>query len=429
MKVLVVGGGGREHALVKKIYENHHVETIFAAPGNYGISHEAYCVDIKDDDIEKLVDFAHTKGIDLTIVGPEKPLSLGIVDAFEAQGLPIFGPSQEAARLETSKWFAKQLMKDYNIPTGKAEFFAPGAGKSVWDQACDFIETMSPPYVVKADGLYAGKGVTVTREEEEAKAAAERLLSENMGVLVEEYLEGEELSLLALTDGEKCIPLIPSQDYKRVYDNDEGPNTGGMGAYAPVPFVEQENIDYIKNTILDPTLKAMRDRGTPYKGVLYGGLILTEEGPKVLEFNARFGDPESQAILPLIDSDLLVPITQVAQGQLSVTELEWKSLSAVCVVLASQGYPGKYHKGFTLEIPSALFNQSDLYIYYAGVKSASHILEQGGSRPVTAGGRVLNVTGLGEDFKQARDMAYRAAEEIEFQGKHYRTDIALKTLK
>ncbi|ACB84055.1 phosphoribosylamine--glycine ligase [Natranaerobius thermophilus] len=429
MKVLVIGSGGREHALVKKIAESSRVTDLYVAPGNHGIAKDAECIDIKETDINKLADLAIQKDIDLTIVGPEQPLSQGIVDHFQSKGLNIFGPSQKAAKIETSKWFAKQLMQTYGIPTGKAEYIEGDAGLDNLEKGLSALEDMSPPFVVKADGLYAGKGVIVTEEISEAEQAVENFLSEHTSILIEEYLEGEELSLLAFSDGHKVLPLIPSQDYKRAYDNDQGPNTGGMGSYAPVPSISQEQLEWIVDNIMQPTITALKKQGVTYQGILYAGLILTDSGPKVLEFNARFGDPETQAILPLLKTDILEPIMGVVAGNLE-TELKeplkdalsWKAEKAVCVVLASGGYPKEYQKGFPIKIPQELLTWNNVNLYYAGVASEN-------GTPVTAGGRVLNVTGIGESWKEARENAYEGVSTVEFDGKHFRNDIALQTLK
>ncbi|OWZ84737.1 phosphoribosylamine--glycine ligase [Natranaerobius trueperi] len=424
MKVLVVGSGGREHALACKLSESNQVSEIFVAPGNYGTQQESKCtnVNIAETDIESLVSFAKKNEINLTVVGPELPLSLGIVDYFQRNNLKIFGPTKEGAKIETSKWFAKTLMLENNIPTAKACYLdgSKGIDNMEINKGSKFLSEMTPPYVVKADGLYSGKGVVVTNDYNEALNTIKKFLSEQMNVVLEEYLEGEEISLLAFTDGNKVLPLLPSQDYKRAYDNDQGPNTGGMGAYAPVSKISKEFIREVTDSILEPTIKSMDNKGISYHGVLYAGLILTETGPKVLEYNARFGDPETQTILPLLSSDLYEILEEVANGKIIKDNLEWKEQRAVCVVLASRGYPKEYKKGFTIDYPS--IQDSNVKIYLAGVSSSN-------SSPVTSGGRVISVTGIDETIAKARCEAYKNVNKIEYFGKQFRGDIALTTLK
>ncbi len=426
MDILIVGAGGREHALVRTLAKSQQVEKIYVAPGNYGISHEAQCVGIADSDIDGLLNFAVEKKIDLTVVGPERPLFLGIVDKFHQAGLAIFGPSQEAARIETSKWFAKELMREAEIPTGRAEYLDGKTGLDNLNKGKNILQEMAPPYVVKADGLYAGKGVVVTSDFSEAEQALQGFLSEGTNVVLEQYLEGYELSVLAITDGQHVYPLIPSQDYKRAYDNDQGPNTGGMGAYAPVPFITSEGFSEIEDRVLKPAVTTMKERGTPYRGVLYAGLMMTEAGPKVLEFNARFGDPETQAILPLLKSDLVDYLWGAAHGdiesRISENGFQWKDSKSVCVVLASSGYPGDYPKGKEIQISDQLSISEGLELYFAGVADQ-------GSQPVTNGGRVLNVVSIDQDWVQAREKAYYGVDLVDFSGKQFRTDIALSTLK
>lgn len=399
MKILVVGSGGREHALVWKLAQSKDVSKIYCIPGNGGISQQAECVDTKD-----IIGFAEKNKIDLTIVGPELPLVNGIVDEFQKRGLKIFGPTKQASQLEGSKAFAKTLMQKYNIPTARGEIFTDpdGAKRSVY-----------APCVVKADGLAGGKGVMVCQTKEDAVNAIELIMEKRIfgdagaKVIIEECLTGEEVSILAFSDGKNVLPLVPSQDHKRVYDNDKGPNTGGMGAYSPVPFVTEELNRRILNEILEPIIMAMEKEGYPYKGILYAGLMITMDGPKVLEFNVRFGDPETQSILPRMESDLLEPILATIDGDISHCKISWIDKPCVCVVIASGGYPDKYEKGFLIE---GLDDVDDAIVFHAGTRREN-------GRFYTNGGRVLGVTAFGIN------KCYNAVSKIKFKNMHYRKDI------
>ncbi len=419
MKVLVVGGGGREHALCWKISQSPKVSEIFCAPGNAGISEIARCVEIKASDISGLVDLARREKIDLTVVGPEDPLTRGLADAMEAQGLRVFGPRAGAAAIEGSKLLAKEIMARYGIPTARyAAFDSPG-------EAERYIRGLNAPCVVKADGLAAGKGVIVAGSTEEALAAVRLIMIERAfgsagdTVVVEELLEGEEVSILAFTDGETVVPMLPAQDHKQVYDGDRGPNTGGMGAYAPAPVGAGEVYSLALEKILKPTVRALAAEGRPYRGVLYTGLMVTENGPMVLEFNARFGDPEAQPLLMLLKSDLVEIMVAVVEGGLDRVKVEWNPGAAVCVVLASGGYPGEYRKGF--EIHGLDGVPPGVTVFHAGTG-----LKDG--RVVTAGGRVLGVTAAAEDIPSAIGLAYSGVAAVSFEGMHYRRDIGLKAV-
>jgi len=419
VKVLVVGSGGREHALVWKLAQSPAVTEIYCAPGNAGIANHAYCVPIPADDIEGLVDFARQADIQLTVVGPEGPLVAGVVDAFEAAGLRIFGPRREAALLEGSKVWAKEFMAKEGIPTAR---------HTVVDNLEDarrYLEREGAPVVIKADGLAAGKGVVIAEDEGEALRAIEEMLGGRLGpagrrLVLEEKLEGEEVSAMALCDGENLLPLVPSQDHKRLLDGDRGPNTGGMGAYAPVPFYDEAAAAEVMETVLRPAVRAMAAAGRPYTGVLYAGLMLTARGPRVLEFNCRLGDPEAQAVLMLLESDLVEVILAALEGRLDRVEVKWHPGAAACVVLAAPGYPGEYLRGEALkgleDVPPGV------EVFHAGTA-----LKEG--RLVTAGGRVLGVTARGETLEDALKKAYDAAEIIDFPGKHYRRDIGRRAYK
>lgn len=422
MKVLVVGGGGREHAIVWKVLQSPQVDRVLAAPGNAGIGEVAECAEVKAEDIEGLLRLADGEKVDLTIVGPEAPLALGIVDRFRDAGLKIFGPTKEAAKIESSKVFAKELMAKCGIPTARFEVFDDPKG------ARDYIRKAGTPLVVKADGLAAGKGSIVCRTLEEAYGAVERIMEKkefgdagNM-VVVEEMLVGEEASILAVTDGKAIKPLLPSQDHKPVYDGDRGPNTGGMGAYAPAPVVTEEVARAVMERVLRPAIQGMAEEGTEYRGVLYAGLMITGEGPKVLEFNCRFGDPESQAVLPLMEGDLVEVLEATIEGRLEEVEVRNSQGAAVCVVLASGGYPGKYEKGKVIEGLDELKNMEDVLVFHAGTARRD-------GRLVTDGGRVLGVTALGPDIPKAIERAYEAVAKVHFDGMHYRRDIGRKALR
>jgi phosphoribosylamine--glycine ligase len=430
MNVLVVGGGGREHTIVWKLAQSPKVSTVFAAPGNPGVSsiRNAESVAIPVSDFEALARFAETNNVGLTIVGPETPLIAGIVDFFEARGLRIFGPSREPAQLEGSKIYSKELMRRYGIPT--ADFVV----QSDFDEAVAYSKqyfevNIGKKLVVKADGEAAGKGVMVCSDLQEAEAALKRILVDRefgdsgLKVILEEGLVGREVSLMAFTDGVTVAPMIPAQDHKRAFDNDEGPNTGGMGAYTPVPFVTQDLIDQAVETVLKPAVGAIKTTGIPYKGVLYAGLMIDPDGGiKVLEFNCRFGDPETEVVLPLLETDLLDIAIAVADATLDEIEIKWRSDAAVTVVIASGGYPGAYEKGKPIEGLDQVKELSDVVIFHSGTTTA----EDG--RIVTSGGRVLSVTGVGADFSQARARAYAAVRAIQFDGAFYRTDIGYQAI-
>jgi len=422
MKLLVIGSGGREHALVWKLAQSPLVEKIYCAPGNPGIAQTATGVDIPVSNVAALRHFAKTQQIDLTVVGPEAPLVAGIVDAFAADGLRIFGPSQQAARLEGSKVFAKEIMRKYLIPTAEAKIFSNSP------DARAYIERAPAPFVIKADGLAAGKGVIIARSREAALAAVQRLMQTRefgdagLQIVIEEFMEGQEVSVLCLTDGKNLCVLPPAQDHKTVFDNDAGPNTGGMGAYAPAPFMTAELMARVEHEILQPTLAAMAQENSPYRGVLYAGLMITQNGPKVVEFNCRFGDPETQAILPLLESDLAAAMWRVANGDLGNYELKISPRWAVSVVLASGGYPGNFEKGKLINGLERI-RDDEVMVFHAGT-----MLDHGGNF-VTNGGRVLAVTGRGDNFLNAHEKTYCAAGKIQFEGMHYRKDIGMKAMR
>lgn len=420
MKILVVGGGGREHALVWKIAQSPLASEIWVAPGNAGIQEIARCVPISDTDIAGLLALAQGENIDLTVVGPELPLARGIVDQFQEVGLKIFGPSREAAFLETSKAFAKDFMIRHQIPTAEYRVFDSA------ENARRYVLQRGAPVVVKADGLAAGKGSLVTDTVSEAQDAIHRIVEERAfgqageRVVVEEFLEGEEASVLALVDGKVFKTMIPSQDHKRIYDGDRGPNTGGMGAYAPAPVITEALLSEIEERVLQPVVLGMEQEGRPFRGVLYAGLMITAEGPKVVEFNCRFGDPETQAILPLLEDDLLELMLAVCDGNLEGRRISWSSGAAVCVVLASGGYPGPYNRGAVIQ-GLHHFPTEDVILFHAGTK-------RDGPRVLTDGGRVLGITALGSDVRQAVCRAYQAGKKISFAGAYYRRDIAHRAL-
>jgi len=421
LKVLVVGGGGREHTLVWKLKQSPRVAKIYCAPGNAGIAGEAQCVNIGAEDIDSLLKFALDEKIELTVVGPEAPLTLGIVDRFREAGLRIFGPSRKAAEIEGSKVLAKEIMSKYNIPTGRyADFTNP-------DAAISYIKENGAPIVVKADGLAAGKGVIVAMDEKTAIDAVKMIMKDRVfgesgnRIIVEEYLEGEEVSILAFTDGTAVIPMVPSQDHKRIFDNDEGPNTGGMGAYSPTPVYTREIEEFALEKILIPTVRGMKEEGRTYEGVLYAGLILTKDGPKVLEYNARFGDPETQAVLIRLESDLAEIIEGIVDKRLEGMEIKWRDEAAVCVVMASGGYPGSYDKGKVISgIREA--EAAGATVFHAGTA-------QKDGKIVNSGGRVLGVTALGQTIPEAINNVYKAVQKITWDGVQYRTDIGKKALK
>ena len=422
MRVLVIGSGGREHALVWKLSQSPEVTKLFCAPGNGGIGNLAELIDIGAEDIEALAEFAESKDIDLTVVGPEMTLAKGIVDLFEKRGLRIFGPNKAAARLESSKAFAKNLMKKYHIPTGQfAVFDDPPAARA-------YVRQLGAPIVVKADGLCGGKGTIVASTLSEALGAIDLLMEDKIfkqageRVVIEERLVGEEVSIIVITDGTTALPLLPAQDHKRLLDADKGPNTGGMGAYAPAPVVDQALAKQVMDQVIMPTLRAMAAEGLSFKGVLYAGLMLTTDGPKVLEYNVRFGDPELQAILPLLKSDLVPLLDDAVEGRLSAAECQWERASCVCVVLASGGYPGDFQIGKEIHGLDQFKARRDLLVFHAGTKKDK-------ARFVTWGGRVLNVIGIGPDLEGALKPAYEAIGAISYEGMQCRKDIGFRALK
>ena len=422
MKVLVIGSGGREHALVWKIGQSPLVSKIYCAPGNPGTANLAENVALQVDDLAGLLAFARKEAIDLTVVGPELPLSLGIVDLFEEHGLKIFGARRNAAIIEASKAFSKDLMKKYQVPTAAYEVFTEVA------PAIAFLDKLGIPVVIKADGLAAGKGVIIAQSRAEAVAAVTDMLSGNAfgaagaRVVIEEFLRGEEASFLAFTDGKNIIPLASAQDHKAVFDGDQGPNTGGMGAYSPAPVVTPAIHAKAMAEVMRRTVDGMAAEGRPYRGVLYAGLMIDGDSVKTLEFNARFGDPECQPLLMRLKSDLVPVLLAVANGDISRVELEWHDQAAVCVVMASQGYPGDYPKGDEIKGLEAAAEQEDLVVFHAGTAM------QGG-KIVTNGGRVLGVTARGKTVREAIERAYRGVAAISWKGVHFRRDIGSKALK
>ena len=425
MKILIIGSGGREHALAWKISQSGLVDKIYCAPGNGGTCAIAENLDIKDDDLAELLVFAKTQKIDLTVVGPEAPLVAGVVDLFEDNNLKVFGPNMRCANLEGSKVFAKKIMKRYNVPTADFEVFDKSSG------AIEYLEKKGAPIVVKADGLCAGKGVRVCKTIEEAKAAIVDFLDKKIfgkagrKVVLEECLTGEEASILALVDGANIVPLASSQDHKRIYDNDEGPNTGGMGAYSPAPIAEGGAFNRVIKEIMRPLVDGLKEEGMIYKGVLYAGIMMTGDGPKALEFNVRFGDPETQAILPRLKDDLVDLMLKSIDGKLNGLNLTWDNRSCVCVVMASGGYPGDYEKDKIVEGLSEAEKNKDAVVFHAGTKCQT---SQGGQKIFTKGGRVLGVTALGNGIEDAINKAYAAAGKINFEKMHYRRDIGRRAL-
>ena len=422
MRILVIGSGGREHALVWKIAQSKLLTKLFCAPGNGGISQQAECIDIKADDIEGLLEFTRKEKIDLTVVGPEAPLASGIVDEFKNYKLRIFGPEKKGALLESSKVFAKELMVKYKVPTADFEVFEDALA------AKKYAQKIGAPCVIKADGLAQGKGVVVAKTVAEAEEAIASIMEKRIfgqagnKVIVEECLEGQEASILVFTDSREVISLASSQDHKRIFDNDEGPNTGGMGAYSPAPVVTPHIFKEIMDKIVYRTIDGLVSEGIDYRGILYAGVMLTKNGPKTLEFNVRSGDPETQAILPRLKSDLVEIMLAASEQKLSrIRTLEWDSRACVCVVCASKGYPGDYEKGQEISGLEEAGKISDALVFHAGTKKA-------GNKILTNGGRVLGVTGLGETIKQAIDKTYQAVSKIHFEGMHFRRDIGRKAL-
>ncbi len=421
MQILVVGGGGREHALVWKLKQSPRVTKLYAAPGNGGIGEMAECVDISAPEVRRLAEFAEERAIDLTVVGPELPLTLGIVDEFEGRGLPIFGPNQQAAQLEGSKVFAKRLMRKHNIPTGFFQnFYRP-------EDAKRYIQEVGAPIVVKADGLAAGKGALVCQTVNEAVDAVKKIMEDRVfgdagdKVVVEEYLTGEEASFLAFTDGVTVLPMASCQDHKAAFDEDKGPNTGGMGAYSPAPVVTEAVHQKIMDQIMIPTVKAMAAEGRPYRGVLYAGLMIQDGHPRVLEFNVRFGDPECQPLVARMQSDLLPLLEAVVEQRLHEAEIRWRPEAAVCVVMAAGGYPSAYAQGQEIRGLSEASALEDVLVFQAGTALKDGTL-------VTHGGRVLGVTGLGKDISEAMARAYLGVGRIRWENVHYRTDIGKKAV-
>jgi len=432
MKILVIGSGGREHALVWKIAQSKLVNRIFCAPGNAGIESLAECIDIRAEDIPRLLDFAVKEKIDFTIVGPEVPLAKGIVDEFVKSKLRIFGPSKNAAQLESSKVFAKELMQKYGIPTAKFHIF------DNYKAAIKYVGGRGLPCVIKAEGLAAGKGVIICQTFQEAEEAINSIMQDRIfgeageRIVIEDCLEGQETSIIVFTDSKEVIPLASSQDHKRVFDGDKGLNTGGMGAYSPAPVVTQELNQQIIDSIVYPTIKGLVTEGIVYKGILYVGIMITLEGPKVLEFNVRFGDPETQAIIPRLNSDLVeVMLATTEQGLGRYRDsggLDWDKRTCVCVVCASGGYPAKYENGKEIYGLEEAEKMRDVVVFHAGTKMSQVYNPQRIVKYFTNGGRVLGVTGLGKDITEAIRQAYKAVEKISFEGMHYRKDIGQKAL-
>ena len=418
MKILVVGGGGREHAIIKKIKENPTVEKIYALPGNGGIAADAECVDIGAKDIKAIVDFALSKKIDYAVVAPDDPLVLGCVDALEEVGIPAFGPKANAAIIEGSKVFSKNLMKKYSIPTAEYEVFNNAAA------ALEYLDCAPIPTVIKADGLALGKGVIIAFTREEAKAAVRSIMEDKVfgksgeNIVIEEFLEGPEVSVLAFTDGETLIPMVSSQDHKRAHDNDTGLNTGGMGTVAPNPYYTDEVAAVCLEKIFLPTMAAMNAEGRTFKGCLYFGLMLTKDGPKVIEYNCRFGDPETQVVLPLLESDLLTVMQATTKGTLKDCEVKFGKGSACCVIMASKGYPEAYEKGYEITIPKEISGS----VFVAGAAMKDGML-------VTSGGRVLGVTATAPTLEAAISEAYGKVESIHFDNSFYRSDIGQRALR
>ncbi len=418
MKLMVIGGGGREHAIIRKLKENPEIEVIYALPGNAGMGEAVPVPEVGAKDISAQVAFALSHGVDYAVVAPDDPLALGAVDALTAAGIPCFGPDARAAVIESSKAFAKDLMKKYGIPTARYETFSDP------ESACAYLETVGLPIVVKADGLALGKGVVIAETREEAKAAVHSLMEDKVfgasgdRVVIEEFLTGPEVSILCFTDGVTVKPMVSSMDHKRAGDGDTGPNTGGMGTVAPNPYYTPAIAGTCRETIFLPTVRAMAAEGRPFRGCLYFGLMLTANGPKVIEYNCRFGDPETQVVLPLMESDLLTVMRACTARTLAETEVKFSSRSACCVVLASQGYPGKYETGF----PLTMTPEAAAHTYIAGAKEKEGVL-------VTAGGRVAGVTAVADTLPEAIREAYRLAEGVQFANRYCRKDIGAKALE
>jgi len=422
MKILVIGSGGREHALVWKLRQSKKISKMFCAPGNGGIARLAKCVSIAADDVKRLAEFATSNKINLTVVGPEQPLAMGIVDEFRKRKLRVFGPDKKAAQLESSKVFAKEFMQKYHIPTAAFKVFAN------LTEALAFCKGIEFPVVIKVDGLAAGKGVTIAHNYDEANAALGRIFEDKafgdagLKVIIESCLSGQEVSLMVVTDGKAFIPLLPCQDHKQALEGDKGPNTGGMGAFCPAEFVTENTMNQVRQFILEPTIAGLQSESIQYRGILYFGLMLADAGPKVLEFNSRFGDPETQALLPLMKSDLLEIMRATIDGRLDkFGQLEWRRGSAACVIMASKGYPGTYQKGVRI---SGLQNirQEGSYVFHSGTRRDNN-------QWVTDGGRVLGIMGMDGDLPSALARAYRVIKMIKFDGAHYRRDIGFRVLE
>ena len=418
MKIMVVGGGGREHAIIKKLKENKEITEIYALPGNGGIAADATCVDVKATDLDGICAFAKEKGIDYAVVAPDDPLVLGCVDALTELGIPCFGPEKKAAIIEGSKVFSKNLMKKYGIPTAEYEVFTD------LDSAMTYLETAPIPTVIKADGLALGKGVIIAMTRDEAKEAVRSMMEDKIfgesgsQVVVEEFLTGPEVSVLSFTDGKTVVPMISSMDHKRALDGDKGLNTGGMGTVAPNPYYTKEIADICMKEIFLPTIEAMNKEGRSFKGCLYFGLMLTEKGPKVIEYNCRFGDPETQVVLPLLESDLLTVMKATTDGNLAETEVKFADKNACCVIMASAGYPQKYESGYEIKIADEVKDS----VYVAGAKLEDGILKN-------AGGRVLGVTAVEESLEKAIEAAYKKVEKVTFGNAFCRKDIGQKALQ
>lgn len=419
MKILVVGNGGREHAILWKLKQSDKVEKLYCAPGNGGISEIAECVPISATDIEGMLSFAKEKKIDMVVVAPDDPLAAGMVDALENEGVRALGPRKNAAIIEASKIFSKELMKKYNIPSAAYEIFDDNIA------AKKYVSTSKYPLVIKADGLALGKGVFICENEIEAVKAISIIMEDKKfgasghKIVIEEFMTGPEVSVLAFTDGKTIVPMVSSQDHKRAYDNDEGPNTGGMGTFSPSRVYTDEFEKVCMKSIFVPTMKAMNNENRTFKGVLYFGLMLTHEGPKVLEYNARFGDPETQVILPRLENDLIEIFDAIIDGKLDTIKISWKQNAAVCVIIASGGYPEKYVKGYEITGLDKLENNSELIIFHAGTKKE-------GTKYFTNGGRVLGITALGKNIELAREKAYKSVSGINFKDAYYRHDIGIK---
>ncbi len=420
MNVAVIGGGGREHTLAWKLAQSPNVDKLYALPGSDAMASIAECVPIGVEELDRIADFAVEKGIDMIVVGPEVPLTEGIADVCQKKGIAVFGPNKAAAQMEGSKVFAKNLMKKYHVPTAAYASFTDG------NAAKDYIHKMGAPIVVKADGLAAGKGVVVAQTVEEAVDAVNAMMEDHIfgasggRIVIEECMVGEEASLLAFVDGKTIVPMISAQDHKRIFDNDEGPNTGGMGAYAPAPVMTPELVQTVYDTILVPVVQGLANEGITYQGCLYAGLMITAGGPKVVEFNCRFGDPETQAVLPLLDGDLAQIMYACTQGTLRRDMVHWKQGAACCVIMASKGYPASSHKGDVISGLDAV--DDDIVVFHSGTKKADGLYQ-------TNGGRVLGVTAVGDSLQEAIDKAYANVRRISFDGQQVRSDIGAKGLR